>query len=184
NLCKHTPILTSECLYFKQWFEHRERGSFRPFPSVSLSRKWDTINDNGLKIHNPRRSMSHKSFHSHVPYCPLQNGLPALFWLWILATPGCRPRNRTLTDRSTLCARKVLPANAFTLIRNPDPPPTAPDCTRHWIKPGKAISLSSTRSTVQMLLTLEQRVRPNGACHFQKTVAQSGWDGQACEIVY
>src|SRR5699024_2672293 len=87
-------------------------------------------------------------------------GLPALFWLWILATPGCRPRNRTLTDRSTLCARKVLPANAFTLIRNPDPPPTAPDCTRHWIKPVKAISLSSTRSTGQMLLKLYQRVHP------------------------
>ena len=27
-------------------------------------------------------------------------------------------------------------------------------------------------------------VHPNGACHFQKTFAQSGWDGQACEIVY
>src|SRR5699024_3794549 len=107
-----------------------------------------------------------------------------LFWLWILATPGCRPRNRTLTDRSTLCARKVLQANAFTLIRNTDPPSTAPDCTRHWIKPVKAISLSSTRSTGQMLLKLSQRVHPNGACHFQKTFAQSGWDGQACEIVY
>src|SRR5699024_4403372 len=55
---------------------------------------------------------------------------------------------------------KVLPANTFTLIRNPDPLPTAPDCTRHWIRPVKAISLSSTRSTGQMLLKLQQRVHP------------------------
>src|SRR5699024_12242754 len=34
------------------------------------------------------------------------------------------------------------------------------------------------------LFGLPGGVHPNGACHFQKTFAQSGWDGQACEIVY
>src|SRR5699024_12836802 len=54
-----------------------------------------------------------------LPSPPLSTLFPyttlfrSLFWLWILATPGFRPRNKTSTDRSTLCARKVLPANTF-----------------------------------------------------------------------
>ena len=53
-------------------------------------------------------------------------------------------------DRQIDALRQEGIASKYIYVdKNPDPPPTAPDCTRHWIRPVKAISLSSTRSTGQ-----------------------------------